>query len=164
MELATLCQRALVTVDASCTLREVAREMLAQHVGAIVVTRSTDGLQDVVGVVTDRDLAMACVARSLDPGAVLVGAIASNPPVCIAATHSAAQAAGVRRLLVREPDGRVLGLLSSDDLLEALVAPLRTLAQGFHSGIERERGRGDDALYATGATPYLRLQPRAMPG
>lgn len=162
MDLVPLCQRAVVAVDAGRTLRETAQTMFEHHVGAVVVTRAAG---EVVGLVTDRDLTLACVARALDPAAVLVGAIVQGPPVSVPASHTPAQAAdamqaaGVRRLLVRHLDGTVVGLLSSDDLLPALIAPLQALASSFGAGIERERGRGHDGLYDSGATLTLRPLP-----
>jgi CBS domain-containing protein len=170
MDLSALCQRAMVTIDANRPLRDAAKAMLEHHVGTVVVTTASDGRPEVVGLLTDRDLAVACVARELDPAMVLAGAIASRPVICIAASDSPAQAveamhgAGVRRLLVRDAAGQVLGLLSSDDLLGALVDPLQTLVRSYGAGIERERMRGDRAGYDAAAGPlYLRGEPRHEP-
>lgn len=144
MNVGSLCKRAIVAIDAGCTLRQAAQAMLSHHVGAIVVTAMCEGRQDVVGLVTDRDLAVACVAHELNPSEVLVGAISARPLVSVLSSSSAAQAAdtlrsaGVRRLLVCEDSGQIVGLLSSDDLLGALIEPLRALVGSFHSGIEHE--------------------------
>ena len=149
MNLATLCQRAIVSIDARRPLREAAQAMLEHHVGTVVVTSTAEGHTEVVGVLTDRDLAIACVARALAPAEVLAGAIASRPVICVAASRSVAQAAdamraaGVRRLLVRGDHGQVCGLLSSDDLLAALVEPLQVLARSFAAEIDHERTRGN---------------------
>jgi CBS domain-containing protein len=163
MNLSTLCQRAMVTIDAQRPLRDAAKAMLEHHVGTVVVTATSDGRPEVLGLVTDRDLAIACVARALDPAQVLAGAIASRPVVCIASSSSPAQAveamhaAGVRRLLVRDGQAQVVGLLSSDDLLAALVDPLQILARSFGAGIEHERTRGDGAACDAVTGPlYLR--------
>ena len=153
MSLHSLCQRAIVTVDAHRPIREAAQLMHEHHVGTVVVTTISEGRKQVTGLVTDRDLALACVARTLDPAHVLVGAIASRPVACITTTSSAAQAAeamraaGVRRLLVRDSQGEVIGLLASDDVLAALVEPLQVLARSFGAGIERERTRSDGAPF-----------------
>jgi CBS domain-containing protein len=144
MNVGSLCKRAIVSIDGGCTLRQAAQAMLSHHVGAIVVTAMCEGRQDAVGLVTDRDLAIACVAHELDPSEVFVGAISSRPLVSVLSSSSAAQAAdilqsaGVRRLLVCDNHGQIVGLLSSDDLLGALIEPLRSLVGTFHAGIERE--------------------------
>jgi CBS domain-containing protein len=47
---------------------------------------------------------------------------------------------GVRRLLVVDDDGGVVGLLSSDDLLEALSQEFESLSRALRKGIQREEG------------------------
>ena len=151
MNIGSLCRRAIVTIDATSTLREAAQKMLTHHVGTIVVTTPYEDRQDILGLVTDRDLAVGCVAHELDPSAVLVGAIASRPLIYALASSSPAEAAdvlrnaGVRRLLVCDDEGQLVGLLSTDDLLVALVEPLRALAGSFRAGIEREQSRHEFA-------------------
>ncbi len=144
MKVGSLCKRAIVAVDAGATLRQAAKVMLARHVGALLVTIEGDGRRDALGLVTDRDLVIACVARELAPSEVFVGAIATQPLVSIAATASASDAAslmqssGVRRLLVIDDHGEVIGLLSSDDLLDALLEPLQMLAGALRVNVARE--------------------------
>ena len=144
MKVGSLCKRAIVAIDAAATLRQAAKLMLAHHVGALLVTAEADGRRDALGLVTDRDLFIACVARELAPSNVLVGAIATQPIVSIAATANASEAAslmhtsGVRRLLVVDDGGEVAGLLSSDDLLGALLEPLQSLADALRINISRE--------------------------
>ena len=45
---------------------------------------------------------------------------------------------GVRRLLVVDDDGGVVGIVSADDLLRAMADDLATLANSLGSGIARE--------------------------
>ena len=47
--------------------------------------------------------------------------------------------AGVRRLLVVDDDGGVVGLVSSDDLLGALSEEFEGLVRALRKGIEREK-------------------------
>jgi CBS domain-containing protein len=150
MKVGSLCKRAIVAVDAGATLRQAAKTMLAHHVGALLVTVEGDGRRDALGLVTDRDLVIASVARELAPSEVFVGAIATQPLVSIDAASSASEAAalmhssGVRRLLVIDDHGEVAGLLSSDDLLDALLEPLKLLASALRVNIAREETvRGD---------------------
>ena len=44
----------------------------------------------------------------------------------------------MRRLLVIDDEGRVIGFLSSDDLLDAVATELSGLASALRSGIARE--------------------------
>ena len=143
MNIGSICKRAIVTIDAGATLRQAATAMSSQHVGALLVTVDSEGRQDAVGLVTDRDLALS-VAHRHAPDEVLAGAIASRPLVAISAAASPAQAAellhsaGVRRLVIVDAHGQVCGLLSSDDVLEALIAPLQALAGAFRADVVRE--------------------------
>ena len=167
MNLSRLCQRAIVTVDAQRPAREAALAMLEQHVGAVVVTAAFEGRTEIVGLLTDRDLAIACVARSLDPAEVRAGAVASRPVICIAASCGpdeaarAMHASGVRRLLVRDGDAQGVGLLSSDDLLAALASPLQSWAESFGAGIDRESAHGADRPYDAAAAPLVRRRDHA---
>ena len=144
MNVGTLCKRPIVAIDAGGSLRHAAQMMLSHHVGAILVTAASEGRRDAVGLVTDRDLAIACVAHELNPSEVFVGAIAGRPLVSVPSSCSAAEAAsalhaaGVRRALVCDDEGLIVGLVSSDDLLGVLIEPLRSLVGSFHAGIERE--------------------------
>jgi len=135
MNIASRCQRAVVSIDEACNLREAARLMRERHVGALVVTARTGDAHDAVGMVTDRDIADAVAAHGLSPTEVLVGAVASRPPRFIEATASPAEAAlamqqaGVRRLLLVDDEDGVVGIVSSDDLLPLLLEPLQALCR-----------------------------------
>ncbi len=142
---ASLCRRELVTIDQGATLVEAARAMRRHHVGALVVTAEADGGAQVVGVVTDRDLALEVLARDLAPAELRIGVLASRQLVAVpgevdvAAAVAKMREAGVRRLLVADgASGAVHGLVSHEDLLEALAADLAGLAQALRAEVARE--------------------------
>lgn len=145
MSLAALCRHPLVAIDHAATLADAARLMRAEHVGALVVTeRDPAGHQHVLGLVTDRDLAVEVMARDLPAPRVEVGALTRGAVVTVAESASLGQAAqamrsaGVRRLLVVDAQQSLVGLVSADDLLEAMAAELTELAQALRSGLLRE--------------------------
>ena len=78
MNIADICQRHIVTIDAVATLRDAANRMRDHHVGSLVVTSQSEGRSEVVGVLTDRDLAIEALARGLDAGELKVGHVASR--------------------------------------------------------------------------------------
>ena len=92
---------------------------MGEHsIGALVVT---DDDQHVVGMVTDRDIAIRGVGRDLAPdtpvGSVMtheVASVGSDAEVADAARQMAVR--GCRRLPVVDDDGRVVAVLSADDL------------------------------------------------
>jgi CBS domain-containing protein len=144
MTIATICRHEVITIDAGATLRDAAIQMREHHVGALAVTVANAGYEQVVGLITDRDIAIEILARDLDPTDVKVSQLASRklasvPDTAgIAAAVSIMQEAGVRRLLVTGVEGQVTGFVSADDVLEALAAQLSVLAGALRSGIARE--------------------------
>jgi CBS domain-containing protein len=144
MSIANICRREIVTIDAGASLRSAAILMREHHVGALVVTVEQDGRQQAVGIVTDRDLAVEILTRELDPHQVQVAQVASRHLASVPSSADLAEAvaamrdAGVRRLLVTEHEGQLVGFLSVDDLFEALAAQLGGLALALRKGIARE--------------------------
>ncbi|NML18199.1 CBS domain-containing protein [Azohydromonas caseinilytica] len=146
MKIGDVCRHEVVSIDAHAPLREAAALMRSQHVGALVVTETgPQGMHQVIGVLSDRDLAIEVLARGADAAELKVGQLAQRRLAAIPADADVAAAAtsmrkaGVRRLLVHAADGRLAGFVSSDDLLEAMAAQLGELAQALRAGIERER-------------------------
>lgn len=145
MNLASLCTREVVGIPAGATPREAAALMCEEHVGALVVVTPEDPPQ-VVGIVTDRDLALDVLGRDAAGTPAGIGALVRGRPLGVPGTASLRDAAvsmeqgGVRRLLVVDDDGGVIGIVSADDLLQAMADDLATLARSLRSGIAREAG------------------------
>lgn len=144
MDMASLCTREVVGIAGTASLREAAALMCEQHVGALVVVTGDDPSK-VVGVVTDRDLALEVLGRDAAKADLRIGDLVSGAPLAVPGTATVREAvasmeqAGVRRLLVVDADGGVIGLVSSDDLLAAIADDLESLARALRQGIEREK-------------------------
>jgi len=144
MTIATICTRHVITIDAAASLTEAARRLREHHVGALVVTRAGPEGVAVVGVVTDRDLAVEVLARGIDAGAVQVGQLVQGAPVAVPESAGIDEALaqmrehGVRRLLVAGTQGQLVGIVTLDDLLAAFAAQLGALTQVIARQIERE--------------------------
>lgn len=106
-----------VAVPAITTVQEAARHMDYSGVGSLIII---DG-DLVVGIVTDRDLALRVVADGL-PGSTPIGQVMSADLVTVRPDDDLEAAAGLfrthalRRLPVIE-DGGVVGIVTVDDLL-----------------------------------------------
>lgn len=144
MKIATLCTRRLVTIDGQANLVQTAALMREHHVGSVVVTSAAaEGLR-VIGVVTDRDLVVEALASGLDAAATRVATLAAEVPAAIGegadATAAVAEMrrAGVRRLLVTDAEGSLVGVLALDDLLRGFAEDLAGLAAVVRAGMERE--------------------------
>jgi CBS domain-containing protein len=156
MNLASLCTREVVGISADASLREAATLMCEEHVGALVVLTSDEPAK-VVGIVTDRDLALEALGRDQPASPLLVGHLVQGRPLGVPSSvgvHEAAQAmqkGGVRRLLVVDDDGGVVGIVSAEDLLHAMADVLATLSKSLRSGIAREAS--ERRVVTTGSRP-----------
>jgi len=126
MSVGRICSRVVATATAGENLRIVARRMADHDVGTLVVVRSGYP-RKAEGIVTDRDIAIRCVAGGLDPDETSISAVMSTP-VHTVEEHTLVEEAievmaraGIRRLVVTGQDGSVVGLLSMDDVLENVV-------------------------------------------
>jgi CBS domain-containing protein len=111
----------VTAVQPRATLTEVARLMRDHDIGDVVVARG----DDVVGVVTDRDITIRAVAEGADPQSVAAESVCSTPAVTVAPEDSCADAVrvmrehAVRRLPVVEQGGRPVGIITIGDLAKS---------------------------------------------
>lgn len=140
MNVGAICTRQVDSISAGESARAAANRMLQREVGSLVVL-GVDGSP--VGVVTDRDVAVRVVAPGLDPEAVLVSDIMTHDPAVIAESASIREAIeamserNLRRLPVVGMDGRVVGVLSADDVLCEIAADLSTLGDLYRLRLKR---------------------------
>jgi CBS domain-containing protein len=143
--LETLASAIVVTAGPDTTAALAAQMMRQHHVGALVVVdaAASDSGRP-VGIVTDRDLVLAVMAEGLDPNLFTVGDVMSTSLVTAGAganLHEAAELLNrhrVRRLIVTDDAGRVVGVASLEDLLEALAREFGDLVQALRSARDRE--------------------------
>ena len=108
----------LVTITPDETVSLAARLLYRHNLGALPVCREDGSL---VGIVTDRDIVLRCVAVALDPEQTAVRELMSRQVHTVAPHESTKLAAQlmaekqVRRLPVVSK-GKVLGMLSLGDL------------------------------------------------
>jgi CBS domain-containing protein len=108
---------------------------MADHEVGTLVVLGTSQPRRAAGVVTDRDIALRCVAGRLDPGETPVSEIMSTPahqvdeqtPIDEAITRMAQL--GVRRLVVTGDDEVVVGILSLDDVLHQVVEEITPIGR-----------------------------------
>ena len=108
-----------ITVDREETVSAAARLLSRHNVGALPVTAQGGKL---VGMLTDRDITVRCVAANYDPNITRVRTIMSTGAVTVPAEESGLHAAKmmgkhqVRRLPVTN-NGQLVGMLSQKDLM-----------------------------------------------
>lgn len=167
MNVASLCRREVVTIPASATVRQAAAVMRSEHVGALAVTDPYES-GHVIGIVTDRDLVIDLLAEGR-PVDQAIGSLCRADLVSVPANASvhdavlAMQRNSVRRLLAVDEDNAVVGVLSADDVCQAIAAELDALAASLRGNViaegARERARArtqgepPQPLYATRHEP-----------
>ena len=108
-------------VEVGTSVREAARLMEGDDIGSLPVVEM-DGAARLIGVLTDRDIALRVVAAGLDPEKTPVGDVASRDVVTVAPDDDLDDAltrmaeAQVRRLPVVTGDRELVGILSQADL------------------------------------------------
>ncbi len=124
MQVRRCLRKAPVTVPPECTVEEAAQLMATHGVGSILVVSG----DEVLGIVTDRDITLRVVGAGLPLG-TRVNTVMSGPLVTIQGSADIVDAyrllneSGVRRLPVLE-DADLAGIITADDLLVALVLEL----------------------------------------
>ncbi|MFJ7290927.1 CBS domain-containing protein [Streptomyces collinus] len=110
----------VVAVRPDASLVEAAQLMRTQNIGDVVVAEG----QDVIGVLTDRDITVRAVADGADPMTVSARTVCSPHPVTVTPDDLVATAVAlmrehaVRRLPVVE-NGLPVGIVSLGDVAEA---------------------------------------------
>jgi CBS domain-containing protein len=109
------------SIPATETVDVAAQRMRDADVGALLVT---DGVGNLAGVITDRDIVTGCIASGHDPAKCQVSTLAGSAPVTVDAEADLAEIlktmgrSRVRRLPVTE-NGRLVGLIGVSDLVKA---------------------------------------------
>lgn len=135
MLVGSLCSRPPVTVATGAPISDVARLMRERHVGAVVVTEDSRDRARAAGVITDRDIVRAQLARTADLSRLSAGEIMTRNPLVLAEEEPVdgaiahLRARGVRRAPVVAQDGAVIGLISVDDLFAHLARELIRMAE-----------------------------------
>jgi CBS domain-containing protein len=161
MKVTRVYTRNVISAARSSTLQEAAKLMRDHHVGSLLITEDEPRDDRAIGVLTDRDLVVHAIAEHLDPALVTVEQI-MTPEIAAIDRDADVQRAlqtmrelGVRRLAVTSDDGAVVGVLSLDDILDALAVEISSLAGVIHSERAREAGECD-------AAPAIRARAAAV--
>lgn len=142
------------TVQMNSSLEEVASIMKVENVGAVPVVDEDD---DLVGIITDRDIVVRCIAEGKDPAETNVEDVLSHELETIEPDADVEEATRlmadrqIRRLPVCQ-DGELVGMVSIGDLavktpqVDASGEALRDISQGVKGetmipAARRERAR-----------------------
>lgn len=148
MNVARIYTRSVVSVPRSSSLQRAAILMRQYHVGALLVTEDEPDGDRAIGIVTDRDLVVQAMAEGIGPEALTVDQVMTPEIAGVPEWADAHEAMvtmrelGVRRLAVTGEGGALTGILSLDDIIDALSVEMSSLAGVIRS----ERGREVEEL------------------
>jgi CBS domain-containing protein len=120
-----------------------AQLMRKHHVGALVVV-DAQAKTHPIGIVTDRDLVLELMAEGLDPAIFTAGDIMSVNLVLATPEMDAMEAVllmrthRLRRLVIADAAGQLVGIVTLEDVLELLTRELANLAAGLAGARDRE--------------------------
>ncbi len=118
--------RDVAGIQSKATIVEAAEVMTRRKISCIVVLEG----DEVVGVVTERDLLERVVALQKDPGQIKMEEVMSSPVATVSPDYSVFSSSrimekmGIRRLVITE-DKRPCGIISQTDILRATKKKLQ---------------------------------------
>jgi CBS domain-containing protein len=136
-----ICTKPVVTISKTATVEDAARIMRARQVGALVVT---DGSKP-VGILTDRDITVDVVAAGKKAAELAVGEVMRRNPASLREDQGLFEAAkmfsakGVRRLPVMSKTGKLIGIVTLDDLMMLLGREMELVSAVLAQGAGRVR-------------------------
>jgi CBS domain-containing protein len=139
-----VCNRQVVFARPDTLVVDAVALMRTHHVGDVVVVREPDGERVPIGILTDRDIALA-VDRLLRLPHLRVADVMSAELVTSPERESlydvlkTMQSHGIRRLPVVNDRGGLEGILTFDDVIELLSEELTDLAKLVAKEQKRER-------------------------
>jgi len=144
MNVGEICSRVVVVAESSTPVQQAAKLMRDHHIGALVVTEGGADARRPIGIVTDRDMVVELVAADVNHRTLSVGDIMSERPATVRETAglfeviAQMRSGGVRRLVVVNANGHLLGIVAMDDLIPVLAEELSALAQAIRVEQRRE--------------------------
>jgi len=143
MNAGDICNREVVVAYRNTSLAEAAKLMRENHVGSLVVVVDRLSERVPIGMLTDRDLTVAVIAKELDPRKLNVGEVISSELFTVREKDSVTDVLrlmrerGVRRVPVLTHSGALAGLVTVDDVLDIVAEQLGDIVHA----VARERVR-----------------------
>lgn len=135
MSVGRICVREVDVIGEEESVQTAAGRMHSRKVGTLVVV---DADSRPVGIVTDRDLTVRVLARGLDGSQLPVSEVMTHcpetvyPETAIEDALRRMRGGAFRRVPVVDDDGRLVGLLSLDDILELLAEEFAEIGRLIH--------------------------------
>lgn len=131
MKIGNICRTEFVSVKRSATIKEVAELMEEKNVGSVII----NGSEIMFGIITDRDILIRVFNAGLDPVKTTVDDVMTeNFVVTLSEDMGILEAlervkeSGVRRFPVVNNKGRLIGIVTLDDIIKLLGKEMADIA------------------------------------
>lgn len=149
MIVSEICRRNPVTIQAHEELDRAAQLMRERHIGYLIVVEPypPHAASRPVGVLTDRDIVVGVLAKGADPRLLKVGDVMTREPRVVSEDASLnsglaeMRRIGVRRIPVVDVVGQLVGVLSLDEVLDALAQELLGVIGSIRTEVRAEGAR-----------------------
>ena len=132
MSVGRICVRDVDTAEPHESVLAAAERMQERGIGSLIVLNAA---QQPIGIVTDRDLTARVLARRRIPTQTPISEVMTSGPTTTSEDASIEsglalmRSGGFRRLPVVDRDGKLVGLLSLDDVLTLLAEEFNLIGQ-----------------------------------
>lgn len=139
------CSRNVIVSGRGDSIVKVAELMRDHHVGDVLVVDANNGDQIPVGIITDRDIVIEVIAADVDIHELVVEDIMNYKLITALDTDDLMtvikrmRAYGIRRIPVINQAGYLVGMLSTDDIIDVIAEQLIDVEQIFENEQSRER-------------------------
>jgi len=126
MNVGKYCTRDVIITDTDSSILDVTKLMRTHHVGSVVIVSGNNDDVRPVGIITDRDIVVEVLAKDVPLDSITVQDVMSRSPVLaredddLFATMETMRHKGIRRIPVVDSLGLLVGILTTDDLLEII--------------------------------------------
>ena len=145
MRIPEICTTEVVCCRPQASALDAARLMRHKHGGDVVVVSDPEGDRVPLGVVTDRDLTIEVLGNGRDAAQTTLSDVMRSPVVVATESEDASSVLermrfhGVRRIPVVDARGTLVGIVTLDDLLRALLSDMQTLLASQTKAQRREQ-------------------------
>ena len=135
MAIRDYCNSNVVCCEPDAPISEVASLMRKHHVGdVVVVANQQEGQQIPIGILTDRDILVETIALDVEARLFTASDLMSSPVTTVNEAAGISETLGImrgkriRRMPVVDKAGALIGMVTTDDLLNLLSVELSMLA------------------------------------
>lgn len=139
------CNRNVSIIGRGDSIIKAAKLMREHHVGDLLVVESRNGERAPIGIITDRDIVVEVIAEEADMEAIIIEDVMSYKLITahenddLMRTIKRMRMNAIRRIPIVSQAGGLVGILSTDDILDIITEQLMDIDQIIVKEQEKER-------------------------